>query len=104
MVVIPNHHTGYISRAAFEEIQEILRKNAPSKKQRNLGPGGALLQGILRCARHEGRSMSVDYKEPLRDGRTGAFYYHCAGDYATGGNQCGAVPGRPLELAVVQAV
>jgi hypothetical protein len=67
-VVIEDHHPGYISREAWLEIQEILRLNAPSKKRRNLGPGPALLQGILGCERHEGRSLSVDYKEPLRNG------------------------------------
>jgi hypothetical protein len=101
---VPNHHSGYITPEQQAEVREILRKNAPSKNRRNLGPGSALLQGLIKCGRHGDRSMSVDYKERLRDGRNGAHYFHCLGLYEVGGAQCGAIPGRALDRAVAQAV
>lgn len=104
MVTIPGHHPAYVSRETWEDGQRILALNAPSKERRNLGPGSALLQGVLTCGRHSNRSMSVDYKECLRDGRNGAHYYHCLGTYEQGGKQCGALPGRPLDIAVARAV
>jgi hypothetical protein len=81
---VPNHHPAYITPEQHAEVLEILRNNAPSKNRRNLGPGSALLQGLIKCGRHGDRSMSVDYKERLRDGRNGAHYYHCIGLYEIG--------------------
>src|SRR5713101_8901482 len=65
-VVVADHHPRYVSREQQKEILEILRLHAPSKERRQLGPGSALLQGVIRCARH--RAMSVGYKKPRSDG------------------------------------
>jgi hypothetical protein len=102
-IEILNHHSAYVAAETWAEIREVLRKNAPSKNKRNLGPGSALLQGILGCGRHHGRSMSVDYQEIRRDG-TNRHYYHCLGLYEIGGPQCGVVHGRALDAAVAAAV
>ena len=101
--IVRNHHPAYISRDEWVEVCAILERNAPSKIRRNLGPGSALLQGILRCATHGDRALGVDYKWPRHDG-TNAHYYHCLGFYDVGGPQCGAVPGRALDVAVAAAV
>jgi DNA invertase Pin-like site-specific DNA recombinase len=101
--IVRDHHPAYISREEWVDVCAILERNAPSKIRRNLGPGSALLQGILRCAQHGDRALGVDYKWPRRDG-TNAHYYHCLGLYDVGGPQCGAVPGRPLDVAVAAAV
>jgi len=104
MTIVPGHHLAYVTREAWADVQRILALHAPSKKRRNPGPGSAILQGLIRCGKHGDRSFSVDYKEKLRDGRNGSHYYHCCGTYEHGGAQCGALPGRPLDLAVVRAV
>lgn len=102
-IEIRAHHPPYVAPETWTEIRAILRKNAPSKEKRNLGPGSALLQGILGCGRHRGRSMSVDYQEARRDG-SNRHYYHCVGLYEVGGPQCGVVHGRALDTAVAAAV
>ena len=101
--IVRDHHPPYLPREAWADVCAILERNAPSKIRRNLGPGSALLQGILRCPEHGNRALGVDYKWPRRDG-TNAHYYHCLGLYDVGGPQCGAVPGRPLDVAVAAAV
>ena len=100
-IEIPDHHAPYISSQQAEEIRAILKANAPNKHRRNLGPGAALLQGIVGCGKHVGRAMGVDYR---CSGRSGPHYYHCHGDYDLGGSQCWVVPGRQLDFAVAQAV
>ena len=104
MRIISGHHPAYVTRETWQDVQRILRLHAPSKVRRNPGPGAALLQGIIRCGKHPNRLSSVDYKEKLRDGRNGAHYYHCVGTYWQGGSQCGALPGRALDVAVARAV
>jgi len=101
---IPNHHPAYISAREAEEIAAILAANRPAKNRRQLGPGASLLQGIIRCARHDGRAMSVDYRGLRSDGRERAHIYHCHGDYEAGGSQCWTPAGRQLDRAVAQAV
>lgn len=71
MVMIADHHPGYISMDEFDENQRILANN------RNLYPasqgaargGATLLQGILYC-QHCGHKMRVRYHQ-------GAPYYTC---------------------------
>src|SRR6185436_15464122 len=91
----------YVSREQQRDIFEILRLHAPSQERRHIGPGTALLQGLIRCGRH--RSMSVGYKKPRADGCS-AHSYYCKGDYDYAGPQCGHVTGRVLDAAVVKVV
>lgn len=100
-VVVRDHHPRYVSREQHEQILEILSLHAPSRQRRHIGPGSALLQGIVRCSRH--RRMSVGYK-PARSDGSSAHGYHCKGDYDDGGLQCGWVPGQVLDAAVVTVV
>jgi DNA invertase Pin-like site-specific DNA recombinase len=102
-VVIAGHHAAYVSRAEWEEIQAVLRAMAPSMQRRNLGPGHALLQGIVRCDLHRNGRMRVIYRGSRSDGHR-LHYYGCMGEYAEGGRLCGPVTGGPLDRAVVEAV
>ena len=101
-MIVPDHHAAYVSRETWEEIAGILARNAPSKVRRNLGPGSALVQGVIRCSKHD-RSMGVDYRWPRRDGTTG-HYYHCMGLYEVGGPQCGVISGGAVDRAVAEAI
>jgi DNA invertase Pin-like site-specific DNA recombinase len=102
MIIIEDHHQGYITRAEWKDIRKILRLNAPSAERRHLGEGSALLQGVIRCGIH-GQAMSVAYKPKRSDGGASHLYF-CIGDYRHGGPQCGHFAGRPLDGAVVDAV
>jgi Resolvase, N terminal domain/Recombinase/Recombinase zinc beta ribbon domain len=62
-VLIPNHHSGYVSWEQYERNQALLAENAHMKSDGNAkaGRGGrALLSGILRCRRC-GRMLHVSY-------------------------------------------
>lgn len=62
-VLIPNHHSGYVSWEQYERNQALLAANAHMKSDGNAkaGRGGrALLSGILRCRRC-GRMLHVSY-------------------------------------------
>jgi len=102
-IAVPNHHPPYVDDEQWREIQEILRLHAPCAERRNLGPGSALLQGIVRCGLHADRAMAVGYKPARRDGRRSHNYY-CSGDYRSGGEQCGHTAGRILDEAVVRVI
>ncbi|MGD0950430.1 MAG: recombinase family protein [Candidatus Binatia bacterium] len=103
VIVVRNHHDAYVTPTQWDEIQSILKLNGPSEVRRNLGPGSALLQGIVRCALHRDRAMASVYQRQRRDGGRNHSYY-CQGDYWVGGPQCGRIPGLPLDRAVVQAI
>ncbi|MCP5374832.1 MAG: recombinase family protein [Rickettsiaceae bacterium] len=63
LVLIKNHHTGYILWERFEENQKILSDNAhmQSTDSPKSGRGGkALLTGLLRCG-HCGRMLHLTY-------------------------------------------
>jgi DNA invertase Pin-like site-specific DNA recombinase len=63
MVLIRDHHPGYLSWAAYERNQDTLAENAHMKKrmERKAGRGGrSLLAGLLRCRRC-GRMLHVTY-------------------------------------------
>jgi DNA invertase Pin-like site-specific DNA recombinase len=62
-VLIPNHHSGYVSWEQYERNQTLLAANTHMKSDGNAkaGRGGrALLSGILRCRRC-GRMLHVSY-------------------------------------------
>jgi hypothetical protein len=101
MIVIPNHHPAYISPEDWEENQDVLKLNAPSKSRRNLGPGTALLQGVIRCGKHSGMSPSYHKK---KNGRHEYHHYNCVGDNHNGGKCCPSTPGQAFDRAVVDAM
>ena len=102
-IVVADHHPAYVSREEWANVQASLAARAPSKARRNLGPGSALLQGIVRCGQHRNWAMATVYKARRRDG-TQTHAYQCLGDYARGGAQCGRVSGVVLDRAIVAAV
>jgi len=102
IVVVSDHHEPYVSHDQWNEMQHILQINAPRKDRRNMGPGGALLQGVLRCSAHPTRVMRTRHKRTKNE--IPVYAYACEGDVAVGGKRCGAVPGLPLEHAVVAEI
>jgi len=78
IVLIRDHHPGYLTWAQYERNQAVLSANAASRgEDRTAGPareGCALLQGVVICGRC-GRRMSVGY-HTLAD-RTRVPAYHC---------------------------
>ena len=62
MVLIPEHHNGYISWAQFTRAQKMLEDNVAGFRQSRGAPkrGPALLAGLLRCRRC-GRKLMVAY-------------------------------------------
>jgi len=77
MVLLPDHHAGYISWEQFERNQAMLGDNAhmKSRMEPKAGRGGrSLLAGLLRCRRC-GRMLHVAYS-----GTNGNVpRYHCRG-------------------------
>lgn len=102
MMIVPNHHQAYVSHDKWSEVQHILTLNAPSKTRRNLGPGRALVQGIVRCGIHSW-SMSVRYDRRNRRGDV-SHRYQCPGDHMVGGRQCMLACGRALDHSIAQAI
>jgi hypothetical protein len=100
VVELDNHHEGYVSHQEFQEIQHILRLNSNRYGRSQIGPGRALLQGLVRCERHD-QAMGVWY--PAKARRSGFYQLRCSGEYATGGPTCISVPGLPLERMVVDS-
>lgn len=102
-IIVRDHHEPYVSIAEWEEIQTVLKLNGPSEDRRNLGPGLALVQGIIRCGVHRFHAMTTVYKADRRDG--GRFHsYYCIGDYHDGGPQCGRIAGFSVDAAVTEAI
>lgn len=102
-IVVPNHHEPYIGMAEWQEIQAILKLNGPSEVRRNMGPGTALVQGIIRCGLHRLHSMVSMYKAADRNGRHWHAYF-CLGDYHEGGAYCGRIAGLPVDGVVTEAI
>lgn len=60
-VVIHDHHESYTSRDQFERIQEMISRNAQTRRSTGAAKrGGGLLVGLLRCRRC-GRKLMVNY-------------------------------------------
>lgn len=77
MVLLRDHHTGYISWEQFERNQAMLGDNAhmKSRMEPKAGRGGwSLLAGLLRCRRC-GRMLHVAYSGT----RSNVPRYHCRG-------------------------
>jgi excisionase family DNA binding protein len=102
-VLIPEHHPGYITWAQFEDNQRRLADNAlaPSTGEAStvLRPGGALLQGLVRCGVCS-RRMRPHYAGPSRSVRYVCdFVSRVQGRAGT----CQSVGGLRLQQAVVDA-
>ena len=63
VVLLPDHHEGYIDRATFDRIQTLMSRNSQSRWRPGPGAprvGPALLAGLLRCRRC-GARLVVNY-------------------------------------------
>ena len=83
LVLIPNHHPGYLSWEEYERNQAMIVANThmQSGAEPKAGRGGrALLSGLLRCRRC-GRMLYVSYSGP----RAAVIRYECRGEL----NDCG---------------
>jgi DNA invertase Pin-like site-specific DNA recombinase len=107
MVLLRNHHSGYIAWEQFERNQVMLTENAhmKSRMEPKAGRGGrSLLAGLLRCRRC-GRMLHVAYS-----GSHGEVpRYHCRGAHINhGGDWCisfgGLRPDRAIATEILKAV
>ena len=107
MVLIRDHHTGYITWEQFERNQVMLTDNAhmKSRMEPKAARGGrSLLAGLLRCRRC-GRMLHVAYS-----GSHGEVpRYHCRGAHHNhGGDWCisfgGLRPDRAIASEILKAV
>ena len=107
MVLIRDHHPGYIAWEQFERNQVMLTDNAhmKSRMEPKAGRGGrSLLAGLLRCRRC-GRMLHVAYS-----GSHGEVpRYHCRGAHINHGeNWCisfgGLRPDRAIASEILKAV
>ena len=103
VIVVHDHHEPYVTAAQWNDIQTALKLNGPSETRRNLGPGTALVQGIIRCGLHAMHAMVAVYKAARRDGGRSHAYF-CIGDYHTGGPQCGRISGPLADAALSAAI
>ncbi len=107
MVLLRDHHAGYISWEQFERNQSMLDQNAHMKSRMNpkAGRGGrSLLVGLLRCRRC-GRMLHVTYSGTHGD----VPRYHCRGAQINHGEDwCisfgGLAPDRAVAAEILQAV
>lgn len=102
IVLIRDHHPGYISWEQYECNQMLIASNAhmKSRMEPKAGRGGrALLSGMLRCRRC-GRMLHVSYT-----GSDNALRYHCKGAHVNHGeNWCISFGGLRPDEAVGREV
>jgi excisionase family DNA binding protein len=101
-VLIPNHHSGYLSWADYERNLSLIADNTNGNPMSRgaLRRGEALLAGLLRCG-HCGRKLHVAYSGT--DGNTGR--YHCQGGFINhGGDRCISFGGMRIDRDVAAEV
>jgi DNA invertase Pin-like site-specific DNA recombinase len=102
-VLIPDHHSGYISWEEFVQNQQQLEANSMCSDGEASGAaktGAALLSGLLRCGRC-GRKLQVIYS----GSRGRVPRYICRGDRGDrGSGRCQTVGSLRLDRAVVSSV
>ena len=103
IVLIRDHHSGYISWEQYERNQSLIASNAhmKSRMEPKAGRGGhALLSGMLRCRRC-GRMLHVSYT-----GKGAAVLrYHCKGAHVNHGEHwCISFGGLRTDEAVAREV
>jgi DNA invertase Pin-like site-specific DNA recombinase len=99
MVLIRDHHPGYICWDQYERNQMVIAENAHSKglSRRKAGRGGqSLLIGLLRCRRC-GRMLQVSYGSKQKAARR----YHCrVGHLSHGSDWCISFGGLKVDRVV----
>lgn len=103
IVLIREHHPGYISWEQYERNQALIASNAhmKSRMEPKAGRGGrALLSGMLRCRRC-GRMLHVSYTGI----RAAVLRYHCKGAHVNHGEHwCISFGGLRTDEAVASEV
>jgi recombinase/recombinase-like zinc beta ribbon protein len=102
-VLLKGHHAAYISWERYVENQRLLNANQTRSHPVSCGAarqGGALLGGLLRCARC-GHKLRVGYRG--REGRA-PRYYCLTGSLEQGSPSCLCFGGLKADQAVVEAV
>lgn len=101
LVLIPEHHEGYLSWARFEQIQQMIADNFRGPGGRGAakrGPG--LLAGLLRCQRC-GRMLTVHYTGREHD----ILRYSCQrGQLDNAEPRCIGFGGMAVDAAISQAL
>jgi DNA invertase Pin-like site-specific DNA recombinase len=103
LVVIREHHKGYIDWPTYEANQARIATNTRPRPHHDAGgavrEGGALLQGIASCG-HCGRRLRTHYS-----GRSSAPGYHCSGEHLVQGrgSHCLNIGGVQIDQAVTRA-
>jgi DNA invertase Pin-like site-specific DNA recombinase len=104
VVLIENHHPGYVSFETFQANREHLRGNWRGPQERGAGAvreGAALLQGLLRCGRC-GRKMQVTYTGS-RGNKFRRYVCHQAHRMQAAEHACQGLGGVRLEQRIVEA-
>ena len=103
MVLIPNHHPGYLSWEEYERNQTMITSNThmQSGAEPKAGRGGrALLSGLLRCRRC-GRMLYVSYSGP----QATVVRYECRGQHLDcGEGRCISFGGLRVDAGVANEV
>jgi hypothetical protein len=102
VIMIRDHHDPYVAREDLTEINGLLERNAWSPRHGVLGPGHALGQGCLRCAKHHNRRMRAIPKTGTADGE-GRSVYICNGEVREGGPRCGPIPQWVIDTPLREA-
>ena len=102
LVLIKEHHRGYIDWQTYEANQQRIAKNTrpgPHKAGGAVREGSALLQGLASCG-HCGRRLRTHYR-----GRNSAPGYHCSGEHLVEGrgSYCLNIGGVQIDDAVARA-
>lgn len=102
IVLILDHHPGYISWEKFLKNQEQIRENSNKLSPFSKGAakkGKSLLAGLIHCG-HCGHKLAVKYRG--RDGKS--VSYLCPGSFNKTGAlyKCFSTSARKLEAAIVQ--
>ena len=102
LVLIQEHHRGYIDWQTYEANQQRIAKNTrpgPHKAGGAVREGSALLQGLASCG-HCGRRLRTHYR-----GRNSAPGYHCSGEHLVEGrgSYCLNIGGVQIDDAVARA-
>jgi DNA invertase Pin-like site-specific DNA recombinase/DNA-binding transcriptional MerR regulator len=102
IVLIRDHHPGYLTWAQYERNQAVLTASAASRgEDRTAGPareGCALLQGVVICGRC-GRRMTVGYHTLADRSRVPAYHCQRAG-IQNARPACQAITGAGIDAAI----
>lgn len=102
MVLIREHHAGYISWERYEQNQARLSDNQNMKglmgAKGSAREGRSLLAGLLRCG-HCGGKFHMRYS-----GKQGNASYECRGSLDQGGSWCSILAARNIDAAIEENI